>query len=153
MDIENIVKNKNFTANIYNGIPPYLRAFFSKDEIKSEYYFTLVICSKSFDPHKGSLKNYVLRSLTNNLMNRHREQQYINSFEKPMEHAESLSYTPKYEDENLLTYLKGLPEPFVNQLTEFALGKIKEDDIRKYPDCSYDHSVVGRIIDKIDSHL
>lgn len=152
MTPEKLIEDKNFISAVLKSVPWKISNNFSKDEIKSELYMTLCICCKNYDPMFGKLKNYVVAALCNNLISELKKKEKQKAIERPLEYAENLTYTLNFEDSNFKEYIKGLPQHFVEDLTKFALGKIKKEDLLK-PSYGIDAVVLERILRKIDSYL
>jgi hypothetical protein len=151
MDAGKLVKDKNFVGHILNKIPYYLKSQMTKSDIMSELGLVLVLCSKSFDPKKGSLVNFVSRSLQNNLISKLNREADIRRKEVPLEWASGHVYEEnKDETAPLLAYFKELPVDLLDRLSQFALGKIKKEDIYG-PPLRLTSEEVSRIIEKIDS--
>lgn len=93
-----------------------------------------------------------MSALTNNLITElnKKHKQYAN--EVPLEAAHNKAYSLDLEDSHFREYIKGLPPKFVEDLTQFVLGKIKKEDLFK-SSYNMDDVVLDRILDKIDSLL
>lgn len=151
MNAERILQDKNFISYALSKVPGYLKYGIPKDDIESELNLVILLCAKSFDPKRGSFMNFVIRSLNNNLhslFNRTMAERYR---EVPLECAIGKTYEEDKDGNGpLIAYFKTLPRDLVEKLTDFALGKIKKEDISCPPSCLTSEEV-GRIIDKIDS--
>jgi hypothetical protein len=71
--------------------------------------------------------------------------------ELPLEYAQHKTYQEEKDGNGpLIAYFKTLPTDLIEKLTDFALGKIKKEDI-ECPPTGLTSEEVSRIIDKIDS--
>lgn len=152
MTPEKLVADKNFVGAVLRSIPWNISSNFTSDDLKSELYMTLCICCKNYDPHLGKLKNYVVSALCNNLITELNKRDRISYYERPLEVASNASYSLDFEDSYFREYVKDLPPKFVEDLTQFVLGKTKKEDLLK---SSYglDDVVLERILAKLDSYL
>lgn len=152
MTPDKLVADKNFVGAVLRSIPYNISNNFTTDDLRSELYMTLCVCCKNYDPHIGKLKNYVVSALCNNLLTELKKREKIAYYERPLEAACNSSYSLDFEDSHFREYLKDMPKKFVEDLTQFVLGKTKKEDLLK---SSYgmDSVVLERILDKLDSYL
>lgn len=152
MTPDKLVADKNFVGAVLRSIPYNISNNFTTDDLRSELYMTLCVCCKNYDPHIGKLKNYVVSALCNNLLTELKKREKIAYYERPLEAACNSSYSLDFEDSHFREYLKDMPKKFVEDLTQFVLGKTKKEDLLK---SSYgmDSVVLERILDKVDSYL
>lgn len=151
MNPERVLKDRNFVNFVLSKLPRYITNLMSHDELMSELNLVVMLCSKSFDPKVGSFTNFVIRSLTNNLYNHYNrvlstKNREISIGDMDFEYSEDNNL----DNKTLLAFFNTLEDQLVGRLTDFALGKIKREDINN-PPLKLSAEEVDRIIERIDS--
>lgn len=146
MKVENLINDKNFMNSIYGRVPSMFFSNFSSDEIISEIHFAILKGSKTFNPQKGRAINFVYSILINQLNKKIREAITIKQNEVSLDLAYDNTYLENQDDHTeLLAYFRTLPTEWLTELTEFALGKKKKEEIAISNDPSFE-----RVLNKID---
>jgi len=145
MKVEKVLNDKNFIKNVMKKIPPYFYSNFSSDEIRSEVYFAIINSSKYYDPKKGSLLNLVRFNAINLLNTKLQNLIRVRENEVPIEAAYGRTYVHEDKHDELLAFFRTLPTEWLEDLTEFALGKKKKEEITISSDPSFE-----RVLEKID---
>jgi hypothetical protein len=151
MKVENIINDKNFINYALKKVPNYMKAVISREDIESELNYVIMLCAQSFNPRRGSFMNFVIKSLKNNLYNIYTRDCEHKSREVPIEYAYGKTVEPNKQNHiELIAYFRTLPTELLEKLSDFALGKIKKEDI-ECPPLKMTSEEVNRIIAKIDS--
>jgi hypothetical protein len=146
---EVIVNDKVFISNQMKYVPYRFKEFLSQEEIRAELNFTIVNCSKKFNPRRGTIFNYVQRSFINNLNTLARDRSFFYETEAPISAAFDMTYTENNPEEaELMAYLHSLPVDLLTDLTDFVLGKKNKEEIIANP--SFQRINIDRVIENLD---
>lgn len=150
MNVETICLDKKFINSQMRNIPKYFYGFLSKEEIKSDLYFT--ICKLSNSRVKIATNNlffYIRTCFINTLKKSIRDKQYYAEKHCSLDYAYNKTYEVELETNvALCAYLQTLPEQLLNDLTEFVLGKKNKEEIIANP--SLKKINVNRVLEKLD---
>ncbi len=152
MNAETICRDKRFINSQMRNIPKYFYGYFSKDEIKSDLYFTIcnLICNGTKTIKKENLFFYVRTCFINTLRNSLRDKQYFTDKHCSLEYANNVTYEIQpFHELELQAYLQSLPEELLSDLTQFALGQKNKEEIVSNP--SFKKINIDRILDKLDA--
>lgn len=145
MNANKLCVDKNFVKSVMKKLPKFIFSNYSSEEIKSEVYISIYKASKNFDPKKGRLVDFVSKITVNHLIENIAIKNDINKHEVPIEAAYGKTYITENETHTeLLAYFRTMPTEWLEELTDYVLGKKKKEDITSISDSSFE-SVVEQI--------
>lgn len=152
LTVEDLCCNKQFINDQIKRTPHWMKSKLTNNEIRSELNLAICTCIKTFNSKRGNIFGYVRSVFINNMRRAIRNNQFFTDIEAPLDAAYGLTYKEKEPEEiELLAYLSSLPDPLLESLTEFVMGKKNKDEIVSNP--SFKKLNIDRIIDKLDSLL
>lgn len=116
------------------------------DEIDSELYYAICVCTQYHDSQKGEFFRYLYKTISKNLSSKIYELSSIKESEMPVYF--DISYE---EDSELIANFKKLDGPNKEALTDYCKGSISQTDfIEKFKAASLDYSMFIELVHHID---